>query len=150
MGTNYYATVEDAELAIAADLLEERGMQRASEIMRKASLTERHIGKSSAGWCFSLHVYPEDGINDLKDWLSILETATIKDEYGQIISFGEMKKRIIERRWNRDGQEAFSAAFLDSNHANLGPNGLLRHRIDGRHCISQGEGTWDCLIGEFS
>ena len=27
-----------------------------------------HIGKSSAGWCFSLHVIPEEGINTLDDW----------------------------------------------------------------------------------
>ncbi len=29
-----------------------------------------HIGKSSSGWCFSLHVMPEDMINTLDDWRS--------------------------------------------------------------------------------
>lgn len=27
-----------------------------------------HIGKSSAGWCFSLHVIPELGLNDWPEW----------------------------------------------------------------------------------
>jgi len=32
------------------------------------SYEAKHIGKSSAGWCFLLHVIPEEGINDLEDW----------------------------------------------------------------------------------
>jgi hypothetical protein len=29
------------------------------------------FGKSSGGWTFSLHVYPEDGIKDLADWIPL-------------------------------------------------------------------------------
>lgn len=42
-----------------------------------------HIGKSSAGWCFALHVIPERGIKDLDDWVRIWSQpeARIVDEY---------------------------------------------------------------------
>ena len=39
--------------------------------------------------------------------------------------------------------------FLDKNHAFLGPKNLLRARVDGRHCIGNGKGTWDLIAGEF-
>lgn len=40
--------------------------------------------------------------------------------------------------------------FHKCNQSERGPNGLLRHKIDGKHCISHGQGTWDCIVGEFS
>lgn len=50
MGTNYYLhTKPDCECC-------GRGFE------------PLHIGKSSGGWCFSLHVMPEDNINTLDDW----------------------------------------------------------------------------------
>lgn len=44
----------------------------------------RHIGKSSAGWVFMLHVYPEEGINTYEDWYErwTRQGAVIMDEYG--------------------------------------------------------------------
>ena len=30
-------------------------------------LNDRHIGKSSAGWYFALHIYPEENINSLDE-----------------------------------------------------------------------------------
>lgn len=68
----------------------------------------RHIGKSSGGWCFSLHIYPEDGINDLDDWKRVFdeearhERARIVDEYGRQLSVPEMLVVITERRWRRN------------------------------------------------
>ena len=90
-----------------------------------------HIGKSSGGWYFSLHVMPEDGINNLDDWREMWNKkgALIRDEYGEKIYVEEMEKRITERSWK---------------------GGLTRHPIDGRHCIGHGEGTYDFIIGEFS
>lgn len=43
-----------------------------------------HIGQSSAGWCFALHVIPELGINNLADWKKRWEEhpSVIRDEYG--------------------------------------------------------------------
>lgn len=122
-----------------------------------------HIGKSSGGWCFSLHVLPEMGINTLDDWKRYfaIEGSTIVDEYGVIHSVEEMLDRIENRGWNHRTTEediknnAFMSSyknladFYERNHAIEGPNNLLRHKVDGSHCVGNGEGTWDYIQGEF-
>lgn len=113
MGTNYY---------LKTDCCKHCG--RAAKRM--------HIGKSSGGWCFALHVDPDDGINGLSDWeyLWSLPGAQISDEYGCTISPEEMRDRICSRLW-KDGAPK-------------------RHEVDGRHCIGNGSGTYDLITGEFS
>jgi len=86
MGTNYYLQKKSGTCQTCGHCSED----------------PKHIGKSSGGWCFSLHVYPEENIT----------TVTIVNEYGETIS--------------------------------------PRHRVDGKHCVGHGEGTWDYIIGEFS
>lgn len=87
-----------------------------------------HIGKSSAGWAFSLHVYPDDGINSLDDWEAKFKSGQIHDEYGKRLMPDEMVERIAVRHH---------------------PRGLSRHPIDGR-CIGHGPGPWDLIVGDFS
>jgi hypothetical protein len=118
---------------------------------------KRHIGKSSGGWCFSLHVIPEKGIESLEDWKKKLEKGKIVNEYGDTISLEEMLVIITERHWKRplgEGPPPFMYAswqqFFRQNHAEIGPNNLLRHTVDGRHCVGQGDGTWDLIAGTFS
>lgn len=109
---------------------------------------ERHIGKSSAGWCFSLRVYPEDGISTLDDWkreFARSDTA-IRTEYDTHIAPGVMVDHIVNREWPHPRDPKF---FVE-NHAVPGPAGLARHKIDGSHCVGHGEGTWDYFKGEFS
>lgn len=108
-----------------------------------------HIGKSSAGWCFSLHVDPEQGINDLSDWESRWSSpdAEVRDEYGDKITLRGIRAIILGRSWNsamgRDEQ------WHRDNCAVRGPAGLARHRV-GAHCLSHGDGTYDLILGEFS
>ena len=121
----------------------------------------KHIGKSSAGWCFSLHVMPEDGINTLDDWRRLWSTpgAYILDEYGRSVPAADMEDWITKRgrdsdwsdprRWSGPFGYSSEAEFHARNMSERGPNGLLRHQI-GRHCIAHGEGTWDYIVGEFS
>lgn len=118
----------------------------------------RHIGKSSAGWCFSLHVYPDEGINDYADWSARFASGVIKDEYGDALTADEMRKRITNR-WGRDewpdgwAQRSGYASeedFHDRNYSERGPRGLLRAKVDMRHCIGHGEGSWDLIVGDFS
>ena len=92
---------------------------------------EKHIGKSSIGWAFALHIYPDEGINTLEDWKKFLRGKKIKDEYGSSISFADLLSRITERESTR-------------------PEGLVRSSVDGVRCMGHGDGTWDYFVGEFS
>lgn len=91
-----------------------------------------HIGKSSGGWCFALHVMPDDNINTLDDWrvLWLSPGVYIRNEYGERISVDEMESIITKRKWKHEL--------------------MLRHEIDGTHCVGHGEGTWDYISGWFS
>ena len=134
MGTNYY---------IRYDKCIECGERK----------EDYHIGKSSAGWCFSLHVEPEKGINDLNNVMCICEdTSLLKrriiDEYDDVISLERMQEIIAQRSWKNTIPRA--KKMLEQNYAVEGPNGLLRHKIDKVHCIGHGKGTWDLIAGEFS
>lgn len=100
-----------------------------------------HIGKSSAGWCFSLHVYPEDleQVTDqgpprpqsLEDWRVRFEGPKfmIEDEYDNPITAKEMMSIITERA-----------------------QGLRRHPVHDGHCLGPGpdDATYDLIIGWFS
>lgn len=107
-----------------------------------------HIGKSSCGWCFSLHV--TNDIHSLDDWMKVWAKPGrfILDEYGERITKATML-RIITRagltnavRWHKEE--------LIANHAVRGPKGLARALMDGKHCVGHGDGAWDLIAGEFS
>lgn len=106
-----------------------------------------HIGKSSGGWCFSLHVIPEDRINTLEDWRQLWseDGAFIRNEYGDKISITEMEDIITNRSREFSGTDD---SWYEENHAERGPNNMARHVI-GRFCIGHGPGTWDYVVGEF-
>lgn len=116
-----------------------------------------HIGKSSGGWCFSLHVIPEIGINTLKDWRKEWSAAgaVIRNEYGDILTPQEMEDVITKRASSRQWMDFANSYYKDEtdfharNHSERGPNNLLRHRI-GPHCIGHGDGAWDYIVGDFS
>lgn len=115
----------------------------------------RHIGKSSAGWCFALHVYPEESTMNLEDWKQDWRGKQIVDEYGRKLTPDEMLAVITDRHWlRRDEPLGYKdwAEFHRINHSEEGPNGLLRHRIGDLQsgCVAHGEGTWDYIVGEFS
>lgn len=107
-----------------------------------------HIGKSSAGWCFSLHVIPDENLNDLSDWIDRWKTTNgvIVDEYGDGVSVGEMLTIIKKRKW-KIGE--LDMDWYEENNAMPGPNGLSRHHI-GPYCVGHGKGTWDLIPGDFS
>lgn len=86
-----------------------------------------HIGTYKFGWCFALHLHPQDGINKLSDWKSLFYEWQIQDEHGDIISPGHMINLIQD--------------------TNCSPNVPLRH--NGALCVSHGAGAWDNLVGDF-
>ena len=136
MGTNYYAVSPE-------NTCEHCG--------RYDTQDRQHIGKSSAGWCFSLHVIPELSLNSLEDWQKHLKQRhiVIEDEYGSILSYEELMKKITERRRPDDGQTRWSDVDFRRNEAEPGPGNLARHSL-GAHCIGHGDGTWDLITGDFS
>lgn len=121
--------------------------------------SQLHIGKSSAGWCFSLHVIPEEGLNSLEDWQKrwSLPRRKIFDEYDREVSPEAMLDKITKRDWPKPRTEEWPAAlyaskaqFYEMNHAQEGPNNLLRHSLDPDYCIGHGEGNYDLMVGEFN
>ena len=84
MGTNYYEII---------DCCDKCG--RGSE--------ELHIGKSSMGWPFAIHVIPHMGLNSWKNWYERLSKGgVIKDEYGSVVSLQELDAIVIETRKEKD------------------------------------------------
>lgn len=147
MGTNYYWIKEDTTCPHCG---------------RRDPDEERiHIGKSSAGWCFSLHVDQSIGIESLDDWIERFKTGFIEDEYGDRISVEDMMSEIVDRKGYAGFDLVFDklklvgygyideADFHMKNNSFRGPNNLLRHKI-GQYCIGHGDGTWDLMVGEFS
>lgn len=61
MGTNYYIKSEPCSHCKRAD-------------------PDLHIGKSSFGWAFALHVVADRGLNSLDDWRPLLSAGRIIDE----------------------------------------------------------------------
>lgn len=156
MGTNYYFSTKKY-----------RDMPRVeyTENEYGDGIRGIHIGKSSMGWCFSLHVYPEYNINILEDWKNIInndDEGLIVDENGDIISVDDLIEIITSRRKELTIKESFNKIrdilgyysnyddYMNKNSAVEGPNNLMRAKIDGIHCIGHGEGTYDYIVGEFS
>lgn len=112
---------------------------------------KKHLGISSAGWCFALRVYPEEGIETLKDVVYMIEDKKIIDEYDSYLTLANflhiVKNRRIERRVLPLMYKSWDS-FHAQNHSVTGLNNLLRHRL-GDFCVSHGEGTWDCIAAEF-
>ena len=111
MGTNYYMAVNACPHCHRSE-------------------SELHIGKSSAGWCFSLNTHPDNGIESLDDWRAAWANNGIRDEYDRSISAEEMERTILNRVWK--GAEP------------------QRQQVDGRHCIAHGDGSYDIMRGDFS
>lgn len=177
MSTNYYLYKKPL-LSRARELV---GLRGRNEVIRRwlrdrgissvHPMHGKHIGESSGGWCFRLHVStpntlgseswsqdPFSYILDLWDWLPWLKDSAfyIANEYGDEISVDEMTKIIQERQFvpgpamceemTREG----IARFYATRGGVRGPGYLCRHKIDGHYCIGHGAGTWDLIIGEFS
>ena len=133
-----------------------------------------HIGKSSMGWCFSMHVIPELKINSWADWRKFRTSYGVKivDEDLEEVSILNLIDRVENRSCKRPlgkpedifekpkddflknlykGIETWGD-FYKQNSAIPGPNNLLRHDMNAKYssCVGYGEGTWDYLTGEYS
>lgn len=142
MGTNYYSVPREALGTLHFS-------ENFWDLKNDPENDILHIGKSSGGWCFSLHVIPDRGINSLGTWVPIFidPERAIVDEYLDEIDWEQMMRTITARgrkepcNWDHERYER--------NYAEPGPNNLARHSI-GHGCIEHGPGTWDLIEGNFS
>ena len=107
-----------------------------------------HIGKSSIGWCFALHV--TDGIASLADWRRVWAQAfvTIEDEYGAPIDADAMLEIIKDRVFQRPSQP--EAAWFVDNCATRGPHGLARQTYHATMPPDPANDTYTLISGDFS
>lgn len=127
MGTNYYATYTSTSF-----------LGEKEEAL--------HIGKDSKGFAFGLHVIPEMGLNSLEDWQEKIlrhPAITIKDGYGDTISYEELLKIITQRDFGNVSEGRDGWSVLKSGEK------FLRHTITDENCIGHGPGSWDYIPGEF-
>ena len=80
MGTNYYVTENHFDCCNRYDI-------------------KYHIGKKSYGWAFSFRGYQCDGLTSWQKWKEYLATATIADEYGDVIPYDKFVE-IVESYGN--------------------------------------------------
>ncbi len=133
MGTNYYWSEEINQCEECGTILSEEGL---------------HIGKSSAGWTFALHV-GHPGIDSLDEWIKRWSKpgSGIVDEYGKRITAIDMYRVVTERSakgW--DGYPRWDEEKLMHNYAFYGGDGLLRRK----GALAHPNGTYDYVTGEFS
>ena len=90
MGTNYYSVTKRY-----------RDLERDGDLRYETLGTQEklHIGKSSAGWHFGLHVFPETGIHDIEGWVPYLlcSDRVIVDEYGEELTYEKLINVITQR-----------------------------------------------------
>lgn len=132
MGTNYFHESQDA-------------CDKCGAPTPGSNLVRRHIGKSSAGWCFALHVYPAEGIYDLVHWVKRWKHGKIVDEYGGLLTTPQMLTVILVRL-SLDS-EPLTPQWLVQNDAYMGPFGLARAAIRPPRVLGPGCGTYDRITG---
>jgi len=140
MGTNYY--LEGNETTTQCECCGQD----------VAGTEQLHIGKSSMGWCFSLHV--TDECPDLAAWEHFLVNADVSvvDEYGEHVNptqmINIMKSKRSDIRWKDKKWMGYinEGDFHQQNGSERGPNNLLRHSGND----NAGTIPCDYCTGEFS
>lgn len=105
-----------------------------------------HIGKSSLGWVFMLHVDPEESLHTLEDWIDRWAEpgSRIMSEHGTLTSSEKMEDIITDRE---NTSEQWNLSKMLANQASAGPNGLYR---GNRNLAPIDNATYDLVEGEFS
>ena len=130
MGCNYYVQTRKPKTYSSCNHTEEEEMF--------------HIGKSSYGWVFSLHVTDKIGTWDKMQ--EFIYDKQIVDEYDRPIGFLEFKEIVLGRARDEEKVELFGSkdCFFDNE------TYLMRHVADGIHCVFNHHLTLDYIRGDFS
>jgi len=113
-------------------------------------LQKLHIGKSSKGWYFSLHVIPGI-IDNIGDWKKRLDDpySFIMDEYREVVALEKLMD-VIKRRGHHGNPTHITPDELHTCHAELGDFNLVRFVEGQANCVGHGEGPWSHIDAEFS
>lgn len=167
MGTNYYAVMNKSKFT-ETEILDMQSEEEHIELEDGEFLV--HLGKSSFGWRFSLHIYPASGIMNWFDLQNIIHQGiVIYDEYGEEVPYDvfcgivmdrnrdmEFPMKILANRNTPDKFEILEGGILggyvivnddyeyfDATGYSLDKKGNIITPIDGRHCIGNGRNTED-------
>lgn len=168
MGTNYYLYKKPLVSRVLEKLGKDGQCEKIRRWLWKYKISSghymhgEHIGKSSAGWTFALHVAgkyddPIFDVNGLEDWSYwfLRDDFYVADEYGRVVSPSNIMGIICRRSWrneyaDRERELLGEVEYFRQRGGVPGPDGLARSRIDGHHCIGHGPGAYDYITGDFS
>lgn len=144
MGTNYYLYLK-SDYEIIRNYFKVRKNNNLFNIIEYDLLSpiRINIGKSSSGWKFCLHIYPNHNINSFKDWYDILKNDEyiIVDEYNRVINLNEMINIITKKP--RVYKKEDTGKIIDNQYI-VSEVGLLQHSYQG-FIVVENE-TYDYLI----
>lgn len=146
MGTNYYLYLK-SDYEVISNYFKVRKNNNLFNFAEYEFLSpiRIHIGKSSCGWKFCLHIYPNHNINSFKDWYDILQNDEyiITDEYNEVISINKMINIITKKP--RVYKKEDTGKIIDNQYI-VSEVGLLQHSYQG-FIVVKNE-TYDYLICE--
>lgn len=146
MGTNYYLYLK-SDYEVISNYFKVRKNNNVFNIVEHELLSaiRINIGKSSSGWKFCLHIYPNHNINSFKDWYDILQNDEyiIIDEYNEEINKNEMINIITKKA--RVYKKEDTGKIIDNQYI-VSEVGLLQHSYQG-FIVVENE-TYDYLICE--
>lgn len=147
MGTSYYLYLK-SDYEIIRNYFKTRNNNNLFNIGEYDLLSSIriNIGKSSSGWKFCLHIYPNHNINSFKDWHDILKNDEyiIVDEYNNVISLNEMINIITKKPGVYKKEDA--GKIIDNQYI-VSEVGLLQHSYKG-FIVVENE-TYDYLICDY-
>lgn len=147
MGTSYYLYLK-SDYEIIRNYFKTRNNNNLFNIGEYdlLSFIRINIGKSSSGWKFCLHIYPNHNINSFKDWHDILkiDEYMIVDEYNNVISLNEMINIITKKPKVYKKEDA--GKIIDNQYI-VSEVGLLQHSYKG-FIVVENE-TYDYLICDY-
>lgn len=145
MGTNYYmrcyeiSDVDKIKRDVAVQKINNgyiwhNQFYNTLEDLAKDYYEEIHVGKSSAGWVFLLHIHPDKNIYSLEDYCNIWYDPNIAlyNEYDELISPKQLEHTICDRALEDDRlTQAEIKQFCKENQCRYDASyGLFRYDLD--------------------
>ena len=90
-----------------------------------------HIGKSSMGWKFSFRIYRDEKINNVNDWIKLIEGHhnVIYDEYGKQMSSAEFIDLIDSKTDGKSHLDSSMSYHLINDYLSDGKYDYINHEF---------------------